>query len=78
MDVNGEMWLRNPRHLYVVEISQEPSVQPKRPSKPVRMETDDRRTCGAHLVLVCFCRPGRNLLSEKGNHNGEVPSGDGP
>lgn len=33
MDVNGEMWLRNPRHLYVVEISQEPSVQPKRPSK---------------------------------------------
>ncbi|CAH6776517.1 Rnf213 [Phodopus roborovskii] len=33
MDINGKMWLRNPCHLYIVEISQEPSVQPKRPSK---------------------------------------------
>ncbi|XP_057630023.1 E3 ubiquitin-protein ligase RNF213-like [Chionomys nivalis] len=33
MDTSGKMWLRNPCHLYVVEISQEPSAQPKRSSK---------------------------------------------
>nr|XP_045015373.1 E3 ubiquitin-protein ligase RNF213 [Jaculus jaculus] len=33
MDINGKMWLRNPCHLYVVEISQGNSVQPKSSSK---------------------------------------------
>ncbi|KAM5272726.1 E3 ubiquitin-protein ligase RNF213 [Ctenodactylus gundi] len=33
MDVNGKMWLRNPCHLYVVEILEGKSVLPKRPSK---------------------------------------------
>ncbi|CAO2646302.1 E3 ubiquitin-protein ligase RNF213 [Lemmus lemmus] len=33
MDTNGKMWLRDPCHLYVVEISQEPSAQSNRSSK---------------------------------------------
>ncbi|XP_048222860.1 E3 ubiquitin-protein ligase RNF213 [Perognathus longimembris pacificus] len=33
MDVRGKMWLRNPRHLYLVEISERSSERPVQPSK---------------------------------------------
>ncbi|XP_029401802.1 E3 ubiquitin-protein ligase RNF213 isoform X2 [Mus pahari] len=33
MDINGKMWRRSPCHLYLVEISQGLSIQPKRSSK---------------------------------------------
>ncbi|KAM4843304.1 E3 ubiquitin-protein ligase RNF213 [Thomomys bottae] len=33
MDVRGEMWLRNPHHLYIVEISDRNAGQPARSSK---------------------------------------------
>ncbi|XP_074199996.1 E3 ubiquitin-protein ligase RNF213 isoform X3 [Camelus bactrianus] len=33
MDVNGKMWLRNPGHLYIVEILEGSSALPRRPSK---------------------------------------------
>ncbi|XP_021566641.1 E3 ubiquitin-protein ligase RNF213, partial [Carlito syrichta] len=32
MDVNGKMWLRNPCHLYIIEILERNSVRPKRSS----------------------------------------------
>ncbi|XP_006869704.1 PREDICTED: E3 ubiquitin-protein ligase RNF213 [Chrysochloris asiatica] len=33
MDVNGKMWLRNPHHLYIVEILEKNPVRPNRSSK---------------------------------------------
>lgn len=69
MDINGKMWLRNPCHLYIVEISQEPSVQSKRSSK-----------LNARAPLLKFldifpkvtCRPPKEVidmeLSPEGSH----------
>ncbi|XP_071066939.1 E3 ubiquitin-protein ligase RNF213 isoform X2 [Dasypus novemcinctus] len=34
MDINGNLWLRNQCHLYIVEILEENAILPKRPSKP--------------------------------------------
>uniref|UniRef100_H0WTB7 E3 ubiquitin-protein ligase RNF213 n=1 Tax=Otolemur garnettii TaxID=30611 RepID=H0WTB7_OTOGA len=34
MDINGKMWLRNPCHLYIIEILEENSVRPRRSSAP--------------------------------------------
>jgi hypothetical protein len=49
MDVNGKMWLRNPCHLYIVEISEGNSEQPKtRSSKLVRIA----ERSGAHLGFL--------------------------
>ncbi|XP_052615833.1 E3 ubiquitin-protein ligase RNF213 isoform X2 [Peromyscus californicus insignis] len=69
MDINGKMWLRNPCHLYVVEISQEPSVQPKRSSKL-------NARAPAFKFLDIFpkvtCRPPKEVidmeLTPKGSH----------
>ncbi|KAI4533817.1 hypothetical protein MG293_016836 [Ovis ammon polii] len=33
MDINGKMWLRNPCHLYIIEILERNSTLPRRPSK---------------------------------------------
>ncbi|CAN0131609.1 unnamed protein product [Rangifer tarandus platyrhynchus] len=33
MDINGKMWLRNPCHLYIIEILERNSTLPQRPSK---------------------------------------------
>ncbi|XP_053426621.1 E3 ubiquitin-protein ligase RNF213 isoform X2 [Nycticebus coucang] len=34
MDINGKIWLRNPCHLYIIEILEENSVRPRRSSAP--------------------------------------------
>ncbi|XP_071075531.1 E3 ubiquitin-protein ligase RNF213 isoform X3 [Desmodus rotundus] len=60
MDVNGKMWLRNPRHLYVVEILEGHSAPPQRPSKR-----------GTHAPQFSFldifpkvtCRPPKEVIN---------------
>lgn len=37
MDINGKMWLRNPCHLYVIEILEGHTPLPKTSSKRVRV-----------------------------------------
>ncbi|KAM9596356.1 E3 ubiquitin-protein ligase RNF213-like isoform 2-T2 [Trichechus inunguis] len=59
MDVNGKMWLRNQRHLYIIEILEGNSVLPKRSSKP-----------GMHAPQFSFldifkkvtCRPPKEVI----------------
>nr|XP_034361931.1 E3 ubiquitin-protein ligase RNF213 [Arvicanthis niloticus] len=59
MDINGKMWRRNPCHLYLVEIPQGLSVQPKRSS-----------TLNARVPLFKFldifpkvtCRPPKEVI----------------
>ncbi|XP_010616884.1 E3 ubiquitin-protein ligase RNF213 isoform X1 [Fukomys damarensis] len=59
MDINGKMWLRNPRHLYIVEILEKKTVLPERPSNP-----------SAHALRFSFldifpkvtCRPPKEVI----------------
>ncbi|XP_055448252.1 E3 ubiquitin-protein ligase RNF213 isoform X2 [Psammomys obesus] len=63
MDINGKMWLRNPCHLYVVEILQ----QPKRSSKLVPIKKNKKN---ARAPLFKFldifpkvtCRPPKEVI----------------
>ncbi|XP_047614339.1 E3 ubiquitin-protein ligase RNF213 isoform X4 [Phacochoerus africanus] len=60
MDINGKMWLRNPCHLYVVEILERSSALPRRPSK-----------LGPHVPQFSFldifpkvtCRPPKEVIN---------------
>ncbi|KAM5307769.1 E3 ubiquitin-protein ligase RNF213 isoform 2-T2 [Glossophaga mutica] len=59
MDVNGKMWLRNPRHLYVVEILEGHSASSQRPSK--------RRTRAPQFGFLDIfpkvtCRPPKEVI----------------
>ncbi|XP_069916285.1 E3 ubiquitin-protein ligase RNF213 isoform X2 [Oryctolagus cuniculus] len=59
MDVHGKMWLRNPRHLYLVEILEDKSALAKRPSR--------RGTQAPHFSLLdvfpkVTCRPPKEVL----------------
>ncbi|XP_021096800.1 E3 ubiquitin-protein ligase RNF213 isoform X2 [Heterocephalus glaber] len=59
MDINGKMWLRNPRHLYIVEILERKTVLPKMASNT-----------SMHALLFSFldifpkvtCRPPKEVI----------------
>ncbi|XP_023555015.1 E3 ubiquitin-protein ligase RNF213 [Octodon degus] len=59
MDINGKMWLRNPRHLYIVEILEGKSAMLNRPSHP-------RAHAPQYSFLDIFpkvtCRPPKEVI----------------
>lgn len=59
MDVNGKMWLRNPRHLYVIEILQRDSPLPKRASK---QRTRAPQFSFLDIFPKVTCRPPKEVM----------------
>ncbi|XP_035293735.1 E3 ubiquitin-protein ligase RNF213 isoform X3 [Cricetulus griseus] len=70
MDINGKMWLRNPCHLYIVEISQEPSVQPMMRSS--RLNAREPLFKFLDIFPKVMCRPPKEVidmeLTPEGSH----------
>ncbi|KAF6297909.1 hypothetical protein mRhiFer1_000154 [Rhinolophus ferrumequinum] len=59
MDVNGKMWLRNPCHLYVIEILQRDSLLPKRASK---QRTSAPQFSFLDIFPKVTCRPPKQVM----------------
>uniref|UniRef100_A0A673VKG4 E3 ubiquitin-protein ligase RNF213 n=1 Tax=Suricata suricatta TaxID=37032 RepID=A0A673VKG4_SURSU len=56
MDVNGKVWLRNPTHLYIIEILERTPALPKKPS---------RRVCTFNFLDIfpkVTCRPPKEVI----------------
>lgn len=60
MDVNGKMWLRNPCHLYVVEILEGHSPLPKTSSK---RKTRDSQFSFLDIFPKVTCRPPKDVIN---------------
>ncbi|XP_053516781.1 E3 ubiquitin-protein ligase RNF213 [Artibeus jamaicensis] len=58
-DINGKMWLRNPRHLYVIEILERHSVPPQRPSK---QRTRAPQFSFLDIFPKVTCRPPKEVI----------------
>uniref|UniRef100_A0A8C3WRW7 E3 ubiquitin-protein ligase RNF213 n=1 Tax=Catagonus wagneri TaxID=51154 RepID=A0A8C3WRW7_9CETA len=61
MDVNGKMWLRNPCHLYVVEILEGSSALPRRPSK-LKLGTHVPQFSFLDVFPKVTCRPPKDVI----------------
>ncbi|XP_073901038.1 E3 ubiquitin-protein ligase RNF213 isoform X4 [Castor canadensis] len=61
MDVNGKMWLRNPCHLYIVEISEGNSEQPKTRSSKLNAHAPQFRFLDIFPKITC--RPPKEVIN---------------
>ncbi|KAI5277308.1 hypothetical protein MUG91_G144n75 [Manis pentadactyla] len=59
MDVNGKMWLRNPCHLYIIEILEGSSALPKRSSK---LSTRAPQFSFLDIFPKVTCRPPKEVI----------------
>uniref|UniRef100_A0A2K6FX44 E3 ubiquitin-protein ligase RNF213 n=1 Tax=Propithecus coquereli TaxID=379532 RepID=A0A2K6FX44_PROCO len=62
MDINGKMWLRNPCHLYVIEILEGNSVLPGRSSTPVCTGARTPQFSFLDIFPKVTCRPPKEVL----------------
>ncbi|XP_026936735.1 E3 ubiquitin-protein ligase RNF213 isoform X2 [Sagmatias obliquidens] len=59
MDVNGKMWLRNPCHLYIVEILEGSSL----PQRPLKLSTLVPQFNFLDIFPKVTCRPPKEVIS---------------
>ncbi|KAF6091974.1 hypothetical protein HJG60_000149 [Phyllostomus discolor] len=59
MDINGKMWLRNPRHLYIIEILEGHSALPQGPS---RWRTQAPQFSFLDIFPKVTCRPPKEVI----------------
>ncbi|KAG8507497.1 LOW QUALITY PROTEIN: E3 ubiquitin-protein ligase RNF213 [Galemys pyrenaicus] len=62
MDVNGKMWLRNPLHLYVVEILEGPAAVPARAARAARQNARAAPFSLLDVFPKVTCRPPKEVI----------------